>query len=249
MAAWRACRLQIAMQLLLVVIILLFLTLIPKLVSASLLRRKTKTNTHTWFWHNVSCSPYSIKWINWDWKWTWHQFVNSKADIALMMKHTGSNTFCFCYWQMLYSVLYELTYALFFLQAAFRQLRNQCISSPLPPGFVWISPWTLSAFLPCVGILLGSHTCLSFGNSFQREMLGGEERLAWWAQKLTWIHFTAHIFIEHWLCVWKHISLYGVCKNAVDKTASPKEITDSNGRDGQTNYTSQNVESVLKIKV
>lgn len=183
------------MQLLLVVIILLFLTFVPKLVSVSLLRRKTNVHTHTWLWHNVSCSPDSTEWIKMNasklrlemnltsickFK-SWHNSVMKNTwSNALFMSALGKcSILSYVNWLLLCSLLklhldnWEVN----------DHLWASCESHLVPYlSAFWIST-SYKAATPAFPLLI-------------QRFLELRKGVVWWAGELTWTHFT--VPYTHW---------------------------------------------------
>ena len=144
----------------------------------------------------------------------------------------------YLFWFLLWAnaaFLYEWTSALSFIQAAFGQLRIQCTHSPSPPGNMWAPPCTHSECFLCAGFPQGQPHQLFLWETHSKDRYLEERReLTWRAQESTWIYFTAPS--GHWTLT-AYLAMYWVsvkmCQSEVDRTPSPRGLTDSCGWDGQ----------------
>lgn len=186
------------MQLLLVVIILLFLTLIPKLVSVSLLRRKTKTNVHT---HTTLTQcfllsrQYKVDKLSLEMNSTsickfksWYNFHDEE--------YWKQYLFSFCFRQMLLFCLIGIDFCIVFSSRKIWTTEKSIQQQPLTSG-LHVTLAMPPVCVPSVFWRLKSHTCLSFGNTLQREMLGGEKRVGLMGSfRCLYIHWTLTMCLE-----------------------------------------------------
>lgn len=204
-------------------------------------------NTHTWLWHNASHSPHNIKWMKANasklrMKKTWHQFINAKADITSMMKNTGSNI-------LSVSAVGKCCILSCVNWPFFKQhLNNWEIKAPAAPHLrAYVSPTSQLIWLPFIDIGTRQHTCLFFGNSFHREVLGGEERVGLMGPGIDFsLYLAAHIFVEHYVSGSILVSMDFSRTKLIEHQAQRESLILGGEMNKNTNYASQKVESVLK---